>query len=115
MVVFFTAFFRNFANKLAKLLRLGNKNKRVCFVFLSTFRNFGRIRNLSNGYDWFGAPINRGILLVLSGDSQPVDDKADAFIFPYPPKSYLILPSYQPAPRMGGVGSVRTGSPQRWD
>ena len=23
-----------------KLLRLGNKNKRVCFVFRSTFRNF---------------------------------------------------------------------------
>ena len=44
--------FRNFAVKNAKffdlkvqsvtqILRLGNKNKRVCFVFLSTFCNFG--------------------------------------------------------------------------
>ena len=32
--------FRNFAVKTAKLLRLGNKNKPVCFVFLSIFRNF---------------------------------------------------------------------------
>jgi hypothetical protein len=31
----------------AKLLALVRKNKRVCFVFLSFFRNFGRIRNLS--------------------------------------------------------------------
>ena len=33
--------FRNFATKVAKLLRLGIKNKRVCFVLLSFFRNFG--------------------------------------------------------------------------
>ena len=38
--VIFSKRFRNFAVKTAKLLRLGNKNKRVCFVFLSTFRNF---------------------------------------------------------------------------
>jgi hypothetical protein len=38
--LFFTSFFRNFANKLAKLLRLSNKNKSICFVLHSTFRNF---------------------------------------------------------------------------
>jgi len=32
--------FRNFANKLANLLRLGKKKKRISFVLLSTFRNF---------------------------------------------------------------------------
>ena len=32
--------FRNFEDKSAKLLGLGNKNKRICFVLLSTFRNF---------------------------------------------------------------------------
>ena len=31
---------RNFANKLAKILRLGIKNKCICFVLLSTFRIF---------------------------------------------------------------------------
>ncbi len=34
------AFCKNFAAKAANLLRLGRKNKRVCFVLLSTFRNF---------------------------------------------------------------------------
>ena len=34
------AFCKNFANKMAKLLRLGIKNKRIYFVLLSTFRNF---------------------------------------------------------------------------
>ena len=38
------SFFRNFAIKIAKLLRLGNKNKQVCFVLLSTFRNFAEER-----------------------------------------------------------------------
>ena len=33
---------------MANLLRLGNKNKSaICFVFLSTFRNFVRIRRIS--------------------------------------------------------------------
>ena len=35
------SFFRNFATKVAKLLCLGRKNKSICFVLLSTFRNFG--------------------------------------------------------------------------
>jgi hypothetical protein len=43
----FTCFFRNFATKIAKLLRLGNKNKRICFVLRSTLRNFGRIFRIS--------------------------------------------------------------------
>jgi len=32
--------FRNFAIKMAKILYLGNKNKLICFVLLSTFRIF---------------------------------------------------------------------------
>ena len=36
----FHSFFRNFAAVTANLLGLGRKNKRVCFVLLSTFRNF---------------------------------------------------------------------------
>ena len=46
----FPSFFSFFATRVAKFLAepseqarilcLGNKNKRVCFVFLSTFRNF---------------------------------------------------------------------------
>jgi len=40
---FVTDFFRNFAVLTAKLLALGRKNKRVCFVLLSFFRNFAKI------------------------------------------------------------------------
>jgi len=36
----FRSFIRTFAIKMAKLLGLGIKNKRVYFVLLSTFRNF---------------------------------------------------------------------------
>ena len=34
------SFFRNFANGLANLQRLGIKKKHISFVLLSTFRNF---------------------------------------------------------------------------
>ena len=36
----FPLYFRNFAIKMANLLRLGNKNKSIYFVLHSTFRNF---------------------------------------------------------------------------
>jgi len=43
------SFFRNFAIKMAKLLGLGIKNKLVYFVLLSTFRNFAdEIKTLRN-------------------------------------------------------------------
>ena len=45
--LFFTSFFRNFAIKMAKLLQLGIKNKWICFVLLSFFRNFVRICRIS--------------------------------------------------------------------
>ena len=43
----FQLFFVSLSSKMTKLLRLGNKNKQVCFVFRSTFRNFVRILSFS--------------------------------------------------------------------
>ena len=37
----FSRFFVPLRLKIAKVLRLGRKNKRVCFVLRSTFRTFG--------------------------------------------------------------------------
>ena len=44
----FQLFFVSLSSKMTKLLRLGNKNKQVCFVFRSTFRNFVRILSFSS-------------------------------------------------------------------
>ena len=38
--------------QVAKLLRLGRKNKQICFVLLSTFRNFARSKILKKKFQF---------------------------------------------------------------